>query len=134
MCGVDHLTNINDSFIVFEAAQFDSYSYLFRKPYFISLDGTAQPAGLNIRGMRVGLHGAAAPVGRAFANLNPQISGTVYTPETGQTLLSLGTVLPLEKGPDEDEFFLTFDTLGTHAFNRPAPPEPAAPTPQDRPQ
>lgn len=131
MFGVEHLTNINDSFVVFEAAQFDSYSYLFRKPYFISLDGTAQPAGLNIRGMRVGLNGAEAPVGQAFANLDTQIASTVYTPETGQTLMSLGTVLPLEKGPDEDEFFLTFDTLGTHAFNRPAPPVPPASTPQD---
>ena len=41
MFGVEHLTNINDSFVVFEAAQFDSYGYLFRKPFFISLDGTA---------------------------------------------------------------------------------------------
>ena len=41
MFGVEHLTNINDSFVVFEAAQFDSYGYLFREPFFISLDGTA---------------------------------------------------------------------------------------------
>ena len=33
----------------------------------------------------------------------------------------LGTVLPLEKGPDEDEFFLTFDRIGTNIFNRPPP-------------
>ncbi len=45
MFGVEHLTNINDSFVVFEAAQFDSYGYLFRKPFFISLDGTAAPDG-----------------------------------------------------------------------------------------
>ena len=67
MFGVEHLTNINDSFIVVEAAQFDSYGYVFRKPFFISLDGTAQPAGLNIRGMRVGLNGAEAHVGQAFS-------------------------------------------------------------------
>lgn len=133
MFGVEHLTNINDSFVVFEAAQYDSYGYLFREPFFISLDGTAQPAGLNIRGMRVGLNGAEAHVGQAYSNLDTQISGTVYSPETGQTLLNLGTVLPLEKGPDEDEFFLTFDTLGTHTFNRPPPPVPPAPTPEDLP-
>src|SRR6185503_17750215 len=133
MFGIEHLTNINDSFIVIEAAQFDSWGYVFRKPFFISLDGTAQPAGLNIRGMRVGLNGAEAPVGQGFSNIDTQISGTVYTPETGQTLLNLGTVLPLEKGPDEDEFFLTFDTLGTHAYNRPPPAVPPAPTPQDLP-
>jgi mono/diheme cytochrome c family protein len=121
MFGVEHLTNINDSFIVVEAAQFDSWGYVFRKPFFISLDGTAQPAGLNIRGMRVGLNGAEAHVGQAFSYLDTQISGTVYTPETGQTLLNLGTVLPLEKGPNDDEFFLTFDTLGTGTYNRPPP-------------
>ena len=110
MFGVEHLTNINDSFVVFEAAQFDSYGYLFREPFFISLDGTAQPDGLDIRGMRVGLNGAEARVGQGFSYLDTQITSTSYSAETGQTLLNLGTVLPLEKGPDEDEFFLTFDT------------------------
>jgi hypothetical protein len=42
----------------------------------------------------------------------------------------LGTVLPLEKGPDEDEFFLTFDAIGTNVFNRPPPATPPAPAPQ----
>jgi hypothetical protein len=133
MFGVEHLTNINDSFIVIEAAQFDSYGYLFRKPFFVSLDGTAQPAGLNIRGMRVGLNGAEARVGQAFSNLDTQITSTGYTTDAGQTLLNLGTVLPLEKGPDEDEFFLTFDTIGTNNYNRPPPAVPSAPTPEDLP-
>jgi hypothetical protein len=133
MFSVEHLTNINDSFIVFEAAQFDSYSYLFRKPFFISLDGTAQPAGLDIRGMRIGLNGAEARVGQAFSNLDTQIASPPYTTDAGQTLLSLGTVLPLEKGPNEDEFFLTFDTLGANNYNRPPPAVPPAPTPVDLP-
>jgi hypothetical protein len=133
MFGVEHLTNINDSFIVFEAAQFDSYGYLFRKPFFISLDGTAQPAGLDIRGMRVGLNGAEADVGQGFSYLATQIASPPYTTETGQTLLNLGTVLPLEKGPDEDEFFLTFDTIGANTYFRDPPPVPPAPTPQDLP-
>ena len=112
MFSVEHLTNINDSFVVFEAAQFDSYGYLFREPFFISLDGTAQPAGLDIRGMRVGLNGAEARVGQAYSYLDTQITTSAYSAATGQTLLNLGTVLPLEKGPEEDEFFLTFDTIG----------------------
>jgi len=133
MFGVEHLTNINDSFIVVEAAQFDSYGYVFRKPFFISLDGTAAPAGLNIRGMRVGLNGAEARVGQAYANLDTQITSTAYTTDAGQTLLNLGTVLPLQKGPDEDEFFLTFDTIGSHTYNRPPPTVPPASTPEDLP-
>ncbi len=31
-------------------------------------------------------------------------------------------MLPLEKGPDLDEFFLTFDRLGPASYNRPADP------------
>ena len=41
--------------------------------------------------------------------------------------------MPLEKGPDSDEFFLTFDKLASHTFNRPAPVTPPAPTPVDLP-
>ena len=115
---------------MFEAAQFDSYGYLFREPFFISLDGTAAPAGLDIRGLRVGLNGAEARVGQAFSYLDTQITNDLYTAATGQTLLNIGTVLPLEKGPDEDEFFLTFDTIGSNIFNRPPPPVPAASPPQ----
>src|SRR5262249_47024734 len=55
--------------------------------------------------------------------------GSAYTVEAGQSLDRLGTVLPLEKGPDEDEFFLTFDAIGTNVFNRPPPAVPPAPTP-----
>ena len=42
--------------------------------------------------------------------------------------------MPLEKGPEEDEFFLTFDRLGANSFSRPPPPVPPAPTPQDLPE
>ena len=131
MFGVEHLTSINDSFVVFEAAQFDSYGYLFNKPFFISLDGTAAPDGLDVRGLRIGLNGAEARVGQGFSYLDTRITSTAYSAETGQTLLNLGTVLPLEKGPEEDEFFLTFDTLGARTFSRPPPPVPPASTPQD---
>jgi hypothetical protein len=127
---VEHLTNVNDSFIVVEGSQFDSYGYLFRKPFFISLDGTAQPSGIPLRGMRIGLNGAEAHVGQSFANLDTQIDSTVYTAAAGQSLTSLGAVVPLEKGPDEDEFFLTFDALGANTYARPAPPIPAPPPPE----
>ncbi len=34
----------------------------------------------------------------------------------------MGAVLPLEKGPEDDEFFLTFDVLAGNSFSRPADP------------
>lgn len=130
MFGVEHLTAISQSYVVFEGSQFDSYSYLFRKPFFISMDGSAQPAGLDIRGVRIGLNGAEAHVGQSYANLNTQIT-SAYTASAGQRLTDLGAVVPLEKGPDSDEFFLTFDKIGANTFNRPAAVTPPAPTPVD---
>jgi hypothetical protein len=133
MFSVEHLTNIPESFVVFEGSQFDSYSYLFRKPFFISLDDTQHPDMIDVRGLRIGENGGEAPVGQAYANLNTQITTALYSSDTGQTLLDLGTIVPLEKGPDSDEFFLTFDKLASHTFNRPAPVTPPPPTAVDLP-
>jgi hypothetical protein len=130
MFSVEHLTNVAQSYVVYEASQFDSYSYLFRKPFFISLDGTVQPVGLDVRGIRIGLNGAEAGVGQSFAALDKRIS-SAYTPAAGERLTDLGAVVPLEKGPDSDEFFLTFDTIGSSTFSRPPPATPPAPTPVD---
>ena len=94
------------------------------------MDGSAQPVGLDIRGIRIGLNGAEAPVGQSYAHLDTEIS-TAYTAAAGQRLTELGAVVPLEKGPDDDEFFLTFDTIGPSSFNRPAQAPPPAPTPVD---
>ena len=131
--GVEHLTNVPESFIVMEAAQYDSYAYLFREPFFISLDGTQQPDGINIQGMRVGINGAEAPVGQVFGRMNTTISSSVYEAASGQSLASIGGVVPLQKGPDLDEFFLTFDAISGQTFNRPAPnvPTPVAPADLD---
>jgi len=131
---VEHLTNVPQSYIVFEAAVFDTYAYLFRNPFFISLDGNAQPDGIAIEGLRVGINGAEAPVGQSYANLNTAITSALYDSATGQALAALGTVLPLEKGPDSDEFFLTFDTIDQLSYSRPPAVTPPAPTPVDLPQ
>jgi hypothetical protein len=131
--GVEHLTNVPESYVVFEAAQFDSYAYLFRRPFFISLDGTQLPNGIDIEGIRIGLNGTESGVGQSFARINEVISDLDYSPATGQLLADIGGVLPLQKGPELDEFFLTFDALGTQSFNRPAPAVPPPPVPQDLP-
>lgn len=130
---VEHLTNVPQSYVVFEASVFDSYAYLFRAPFFISLDGTAQPNGIDLEGIRIGLNGAEARVGQAFARVDTVISTNLYDAETGQPLASLGAVIPLEKGPTGDEFFLTFDRFGANTFTRSPAPTPPAPTPIDLP-
>ena len=110
---------VQTSYVLFEAQQFDSYAYLFDKPHFTTLDGTT-PSGITMQGMRVAMNGQEAPVGQSYANLNESLdlSNPAALDELGQPLSVLGAVLPLEKGPEDDEFFLTFDNLGGVTFNR----------------
>lgn len=130
---VENLTNVPQSYVVFEASVFDSYSYLFRTPFFISLDPTAQPPGIRIKGIRIAVNGAEAPGGQAFAHVDTVIDANKYDSTTGQPLSNLGTVIPLQKGPDSDEFFLTFDQIADKSYNRPAAATPPTSTPQDLP-
>jgi hypothetical protein len=108
------------SYILFEVAQYDSYSYLFDKPHFITLDGSA-PEGLRIKGLRVAMNGLEAPVGQTYATMDDFLSAQEFV-ELGQPLSALGAVLPLEKGPEDDDFFLTFDILSNDSYSRPNDP------------
>lgn len=127
---VSDLVAVPQSYIMFEVSQFDSYSYLFDKPTFVNLDANATLPDLPLRGMRIGINGKEALVGQAYASLNLSIGGSGYT-ASGQTLSSMGTVIALEKGPDADEFFLTFEVLGSHSHVVSEPALLAAPTPAD---
>jgi hypothetical protein len=108
------------SYILFEAAQYDTYAYLFDRPHFVTLDGST-PTGIPLEGMRIAMNGLEAPVGQTYSTMVQTLDGTQFQ-ELGQPLSVLGAVLPLEKGPDNDEFFLTFDRLAGSSFNRPADP------------
>jgi hypothetical protein len=106
------------SYVLFEAQQFDSYSYLFDKPHFTTLDGS-QPQGIEMEGLRIALNGQEAPVGQSYANLVQQLDlVNAAQDELGQPLSVLGAVLPLELGPQDDEFFLTFDNINGALYNR----------------
>lgn len=108
------------SYILFEVAQYDTYAYLFDKPHFVTLDGSA-PEGIPIEGIRVAMNGLEAPVGQSYARLVDTLSAAEFV-ELGQPLSTLGAVLPLEKGPADDEFFLTFDRLHLSSYLRQADP------------
>ncbi|MEZ5560229.1 MAG: LamG domain-containing protein [Pseudomonadales bacterium] len=124
----DHV-GIPDAYIVFQVSQYDSYGYLFTEPFFVILDDTAMPGNIPVRGMRIGLNGRELTVGQAYRNLDLTINDAEYDVEGRQYLSALGTVIPQEKGPDEDEFFLTFEQLGsaTNVYVEPSPVPPAAP-------
>jgi hypothetical protein len=131
---VSALTGVNQAYVMFEVSRYDSYSYLFTKPTFISLDSTAKPGSIVIKGMRIGVNGAEAKVGQAYAPLDTTVTDANYTAGVGQLLSPVGTVIALEKGPDSDLFFLSFDQIGssTHVRTDPAVPQPA--TPADKPE
>ncbi len=120
-----------DSYVLIEVSQFDSYGYLFNRPTFVSLDPDWTPANpIPVRGMRIGANGVVVPISQAYANLDVTVStADGYSPTTGQVLSSLGTIMPLEKGPDQDEFFLTFEVFGgsTNVVTEPAPLAPPPP-------
>ena len=126
---VSHLTGIADSYIYFEVSQFDSHSYLFNKPTFIILNASATPNNINIKGMRIGVNGKEVAVGQAYLNLNTSLStANGYNSDSGQLLSSIGTVIPVDKGAANDEFFLSFETLGSHSrtYTEATPTAPAA--------
>ncbi|MDH3545838.1 MAG: LamG domain-containing protein [Gammaproteobacteria bacterium] len=107
---------IQTSYILFEVQQYDSYAYLFDRPHFITLDGST-PEGIPIEGIRVAMNGLEVAVGQTYATLVDTLSASEFV-ELGQPLSTLGAVLPLEKGPEDDEFFLTFDTLDQFTYQR----------------
>ncbi len=132
---VGELVNVPEAYIMFEVSQFDNYSYLFNKPMFISLDPNASPDGIPIKGMLLGINGAEAQVGQVYGNMDVTVDSANYT-ETGQPLSPLGTIVGLQKGPDQDEFFLSFEQLGAFSNVRvealpiaPAPPPDSDPEP-----
>jgi hypothetical protein len=130
--GISDIIGVPSAYILFEVAQYDTYSYLFTNPHFITLDDSQQPEGIPLQGMRIGINGAEAEAGQAYANLNVTLSAAAFG-ELGQPLSPLGAVMPLEKGPEGDEFFLTFDRLGTQTYTRTQDP-PLVVTPADLPQ
>lgn len=125
---VSDISQINQSYIVLETSLFDSYSYLFSEPFFISLDDNATIASVPLQGMRIGINGREAAVGQVFENLDIGINPSAYVAGEGQVLSRLGTIIPLEKGAEQDEFFLTFEVLGEQSNVRieATPPAPAA--------
>ena len=126
---VSEHTGMADSYVMIEVSQFDNYSYLFNTPVFISLDPTAVPDGVPVRGMRIGINGKETTVGQAYKHLDATLRNALYTPGVGQQLSPLGTVIGLEKGSDADEFFLTFEVFGnsTNIVLEPQPLQPGIP-------
>jgi hypothetical protein len=125
---VASVTGVAQSYVMFTVSQYDSYSYLFSQPTFISLDPTVKPDGIVVRGIRIGINGTIPTVGQAYIPLNTSVTAANYTSQ-GEVLSPIGTVIALQN-PATDQFFLTFDQLGTQT-NVVVEATPVAPTPTD---
>ena len=63
------LINTPQSYIMFTASQYDSYSYLFARPTFINLNPSFMPTSpIPIQGIRIGVNGAEVPVDQAYSH------------------------------------------------------------------
>lgn len=111
---------IDTSFVLFEAQQFDSYAYLFDKPHFITLDGVARD-NIQIEGLHLAMNGQEVTVGQSYAHM-AETTDSSLNQELGQPLSVLGAVIPLAKGPADDQFFLTFDNINGTLYDRPDAP------------
>lgn len=127
-----------DAYIVFQVEPFDSYSYLFASPFFYLLDTSGNAATppvplrpFTLAGMRIGVNGQESKVGQAYSRINTVISPQTYVAGIGQSLSSIGALIPIELGKETDEFFLTFDQICDRTYARPTDPVPAPATPVD---
>lgn len=143
---VGHLTTQmpDESYIWFEAAEFDSYAYLFAHPRFVVLGDTTgfSPINTTIRGMRIGVNGIEAPVGQVFLNMDKNITmsfgatdpkfvdlidsvqGTIDNQTVMIPVSATGTVIAQQNGPNAtppDQFYLTFEQLGDQTDTRTDP-------------
>ncbi|MEP6885106.1 MAG: LamG domain-containing protein [Gammaproteobacteria bacterium] len=116
------VTGVPQGYVMFTAAQYDSASYLFTSPTFISLDPTVKPDNVVIKGLRIGINGSIPTVGQAYSTLSTTVTAAKYT-SGGELLSKVGTVIAIQSGPLTDQFFLSFDQLGskTHVTTDPVP-------------
>ncbi|CAA0099156.1 Uncharacterised protein [BD1-7 clade bacterium] len=104
-------TRINYCYVVFEASQFDSYSYLFDSPFFVNLNPDSdQVKSVDIRGMRLGINGKLVGTGQAWNNIDTTVGDDNYT-ASGQPMSDIGSIIGMEISASQDMFFLAFDEM-----------------------
>jgi len=122
------VTGVAQGYVMFTVSQYDGAGYLFTNPTFISLDPTVTPDNIVVKGIRIGINGTIPAVGQAYIPLNTTVTASAYT-SLGEVLSKVGTVVALQSGPLVDQFFLSFDQLGTKTHvTVEASPVPTTPT------
>lgn len=108
---IAHLSGQEDQYLVFKVSLFDNHAYLFHEPIFTSIQGNTTASNIDTRGLRIGVNGKHPENGQAYKRLTMQLSDS-----NGQTLSSIGTVIPVENGSELDEFFLSWEGFGERSY------------------
>ena len=117
---IGHLIDLPQTYVVFEVAQFDNYSYLFSQPYLINLEGATLPADLTISDMALAINGREVTSGQAWIRQDFSFdSGTALAEAVPMS--ALGTIIAAEAGAASDEFFLSFGRIGQYSNVRSQP-------------
>ncbi|WP_231732950.1 MULTISPECIES: LamG domain-containing protein [Colwellia] len=111
---ISELVELANTYVLFAVSQYDNYSYLFTQPSLVNLDGKALAKNTLLAKMRIGINGKESAQGQAYANISLTFTSDDSLAEP-VPLSPLGTIIALEKGANNDEFFLTFEQLGEHS-------------------
>ena len=110
---IGDLIDLPNTFVMLEISEFDNYSYLFSQPSVVNLDQQRLTTALPIEGLNIGINGKESGQSQVYANLNRSLS-TDESLDEPLLLSGLGTIIAIEKGAEQDEFFLSFERLGEH--------------------
>jgi len=89
------------AYIEMQAMQIDPAAYLFAEPVYVS-----DAAGVAIKNIRIGVNGIVPVAVQPFRRIDTVVM------QTGTELSPLGALIPVQLGPDNDQFHLEFEVLG----------------------
>ncbi len=111
---IGDLVDLANTYVMLEISEFDNYSYLFSQPSVVNLDQQKLPTATLMAGLNIGINGKESGQSQVYANLNRTLSSEESLDEP-LLLSDLGTIIAIEKGAEQDEFFLSFERLGEHS-------------------
>jgi len=106
------------AYIDMQVAQLDASGYLFARPTFVS-----DASSIVVKNIRIGVNGSVPVAAQPFRRIDRIVS------QTGTELSPLGAVIPVELGPDNDQFHLEFEVLGNQFGLAETVPPSAPPAP-----
>jgi len=122
---ISHLIDLEQSYVMYQVRVWDNYAYLFEQPTFINLDDQAIPDNIDLEDLRIMVNSKVLNSGQAYKTIKTQLNANDYNPITGQLISRVGTIVPLERGPESDWFSLAFGKIGnsTNTFAEPEEPD-----------